>query len=378
MVELGITQMTMRLYATGESENTLSAEAWQNKAKEIIRIVERKARFQSIFGAKTNLSKVPKEMFPCSYTYGNLYEDFRIGYDPEHPEAGVFIGFSDVALEDYLHKSHGTAYELLQALQSARYELRLESLSVIATLDEDSDAPIWTLGRDWLNGSLGIFSKDAQAEDGVIRCNNCSATKAVRDDYIKLELIEGQSVLSIEKDIAFNENHTVALPLTVFIGSLAGAPARALTKSLCQLREDRDFIQLVAEIFQEHFCLVRVEGDEVSYDPWFYQEMEACSAYNGGMIYPQVNETSLEEHIATIVEEGDLFSFLRKIHVIWGDEGIRELWACMMNTFNKLELNDEVDHWIKRNYNYYKLTYPRLKDLVKDLFEEDAAEDDGE
>ncbi len=376
MVELGITQLSMRLYAAGENVDTLSAEAWQNKAKEIIRIVESKARFHSIFGAKTNLSKAPKELFPCSYTYGNLYEDFRIGYDPEHPEDGVFIGFSDVALEDYLYKTNGTAYELLQALQSARYELCIESLSVIAILDEDE--PLWTFGRDWMNGSLGIFSQDASTEDGVIRCNICYATKEVRDDYIELELIKGQSVLTIDKDITFDRDYEVAFTLIVFTGSLAGAPACALTKSLCQVRGDSDFILLIAEIFRDHFCLVRIEGDEVSYDPWFYQEMDWNSVYNGGVIYPRVNETSLEEHIATIVEKGDLFSFLRKIHVIWGDEGFKDLWACMMSTFNKLELDEKVDHWLKRNYNYYKLTYPRLKDLVKDLSEEVEIENNGE
>ena len=340
MVELGITQMSMRLHATGENENTLSTETWQEKAKEIIRIAESKAQFRRVFGTKANLSNAPKELFPCSYTYGNLYEDFRIGYDPDHPEDGVFIGFSDEALEDYLYKTNGTVYEMLQALQSARYELRLESLSVIAILDEDE--PIWALGRDWMNGSLGIFSQDAPTEDGVIRCNNCAATKEVRDDYIELELIKGQSVLTIDKDMTFDYDYEAAFPLTVFTGSLAGAPARALTKSLCQVREDSAFTLLVAEIFRDHFCLVRAEGDEVSYDPWFYQELEACIVYNSGVIYPRVNETSLEEHISTIVKKGDLFSFLRKIHVIWGDEGLKDLWACMMSTFKKLEDGQEI------------------------------------
>lgn len=373
MVELGITQMSMQLHAIGENIADLTPEAWQQKAREIIHIAESKAHFQSIFGPKVNVSNLPDELFPCSYTYGNLYEDFRIGYDPEHPEDGVFIGFSDEALEGYLYKTNGTVYEILQALQSAKYEICLESLSVIAILDEDES--IWMLGRDWMNGSLGIFSKDASTEDGVIYCDICYATKEVRDDYIELELIKGQSVLTIDKDITFDRDYEVAFPLIVFTGSLAGAPACALTKSLCQVREDSDFIQLVAEIFRDHFCLVRVEGDEVSYDPWFFQEMKSDSVYNGGVIYPRVNETSLEEHIATIVEKGDLFSFLRKIHVIWGDEGFKDLWACMMSTFNKLELDEKVDHWLKRNYNYYKLTYPRLKDLVRDLYEE---EDNGE
>lgn len=372
MVELGITQMSMRLHATGENENTLSTETWQEKAKEIIQIAESKAQFRRIFGAKANVSNLPDELFPCSYTYGNLYEDFRIGYDPEHPEDGVFIGFSDEALEDYLYKINGTVYEMLQALQSARYEIRLENFSVIAVLDEED--PIWMLGRDWLNGSLGIFSQDAPTENGAIRCNTCSSTRMLRDDYIELELIKGESVLTIDKDMTFDYDYEAAFPLTVFTGSLAGEPARALTKSLCQVREDLDFILLVARIFQDHFCLVRVDGDEVSYDPWFLREIEPNNVYNSGVIYPRVNETSLEEHISTIVEKGDLFSFLRKIHVIWGDEGLKELWACMMSTFKKLELDEKVDHWVKRNYNYYKLTYPRLKDLVRDLTDEDEEE----
>lgn len=376
MVELGITQMSMRLHAIGENIAALTPEAWQQKARDIIRIAESKAHFQSIFGPKVNVSNLPDELFPYSYTYGNYYEDFHIGYDPEHPEDGVFIGFSDEALEDYLHKTNGTVYEFLQALQSAKYEIHLESLSVIAILDEDES--IWMLGRDWMNGYLGIFSKNASTENGVICCDICYATKEVRDDYIELELIKGQSVLTIDKDITFDRDYEVAFTLIVFTGSLAGAPACALTKSLCQVRGDSDFILLIAEIFRDHFCLVRIEGDEVSYDPWFYQEMDWNSVYNGGVIYPRVNETSLEEHIATIVEKGDLFSFLRKIHVIWGDEGFKDLWACMMSIFNKLELDEKVDHWLKRNYNYYKLTYPRLKDLVKDLSEEVEIENNGE
>lgn len=372
MVELGITQMSMRLHAFGENIDAFSPEEWQKEAKEIIQIAESKAQFRRIFGAKANVSNFPDELFPCSYTYGNLYEDFRIGYDPEHPEDGVFIGFSDEALEDYLYKTNGTVYEMLQALQSARYEIRLESFSVIAVLDEED--PIWMLGRDSLNGSLGIFSQDAPTENGAIRCNTCSSTRTLRDDYIELELIKGESVLTIDKDMTFDYDYEAAFPLTVFTGSLAGEPARALTKSLCQVREDLDFILLVARIFQDHFCLVRVDGDEVSYDPWFLREIEPNNVYNSGVIYPRVNETSLEEHISTIVEKGDLFSFLRKIHVIWGDEGLKELWACMMSTFKKLELDEKVDHWVKRNYNYYKLTYPCLKDLVRDLADEDEEE----
>lgn len=367
MTELGITFLSLRLHPIAKDIVAFSPEEWKKKAEDIIQTVENKAKLPQTFGARRNVSELD-DMFPQGYSYGNLFfEEFRIGYDPQNPEGGVFIGFSDVAMEVYLEKNRCTVYALLQNLQNESYTITIESMSIIAVLDEQNIS-LKDMCEGWRTGSLHIYCEASPRERRLVNCLNCPINYVVRDDYIALELVKDKLRLIIENDEAFDSAFDATLPLLSFTGSFHGDLAATLAEPLFSIDNDEAFTRFVANLFLDNFRLVHLEEGKAVNDEWFVGEMVECSYYGAGAIYPRVNDKGLEETILDIVRCGKLFSTLYKIQGIWGNEGLKDLWKCILETLSYYQPDEDDEYWIDRNIDYYKLTYPKVRDLALNLF----------
>lgn len=382
MLEIGVDELTIIVIIEQGYISMLDEYKWHTSAEVFIDVIEEKLNLVQHFGNR-NLKRDLPSGYDVGYEYGEHSFYFAVAYNYYMDTMGIIIKFSAQSLAYYNQVSGMKVYKIIQALKDLRFSVRLSRIDLTCDyIDEPRVTNVTEIYQDLVDKKVGIFYEDISKKNGekILKRTNPQIKGFAKGKEIPTCYVGSSQSLSqiriYDKKQEQIDKKGVNLAKALKVDSwirlelvLRKKYANLMTEELKRIKDDDEFVELIASVLYHKFRFLKLNNGVVQEDADFSDILLACIG-NKDIQFKSSSAVNKElvGKISYIVTGSGLMSIFAKINNIWGESAVLELADYLARIGCRSKLNSDGITWLKKNKDDYIMCYPEFPDFMKDHF----------
>jgi len=370
-VLFGCDELTLVLQLRKDIKPLVDSFKWEREAEQIIRTVEIKSSFPSVFGKRSEDIR-PPQGYTVAYTYGDHSFYFAVAYHQHEKDMGVCIKFSAQSFAYYCEKTNLNVYKFLKMIKHPFYTMRLSRIDLFVDIIDCDEINITSIYQGFIDKKICVFRETENKKTGLTEYRKVNFTYSgiIRGDEVgtfylgsvkspaRLRVYDKKTE-QIESLGAYFELARDCKSWSRFEGMFRNKYAHQLTEFLLEIDNDQELLNLIASTMIQKFRMMYVSNGVADEDTEFIEIIKSATTYQTCYLQsPSTRNNELLRSILYIYNGSGFVSTIQKINAIWGEKATNSFFDSLYDYAKEADYNLETHYWLRKNLDGYINQYP--------------------